>query len=159
MSGSLDGGMGMPRVFLRVWLVVWVMTLPFVHIHPEADHAHGMPGHMHGGTFHTVLSSTPICAYEDHHHPHSFAPGEAFGTPHSSSHPGLEHFTWSFSVLAPSIDCGSEKVECPQDSLLTDARTSSGVSSVSHANISLQKRLPDIFSTARSPRGPPVLSV
>lgn len=45
-----------------VWLVAWVLVVPLVHVHPEADHRHGLPGHVHGGTFHTVLSPELPCA-------------------------------------------------------------------------------------------------
>jgi len=41
----------MRKTLLRLWLVLWVITLPLVHIHPDADHARGMPGHVHGGTY------------------------------------------------------------------------------------------------------------
>jgi len=44
------------------WLGVWMLTLPLVHVHPEADHRHGLPGHVHGGTFHSVLSPQLSCA-------------------------------------------------------------------------------------------------
>lgn len=93
-------------IFSRLWLILWVVCLPLVHIHPEADHAHGMTGHTHGGTFHTVVSSDPVCAYEDHRHHHdSFAPEEPPESSDSSSHPlhGLEHAAYGFPVLNPSL--------------------------------------------------------
>lgn len=45
-----------------VWLVAWLCVMPLVHVHPEADHRHGLPGHVHGGTFHTVFSPELRCA-------------------------------------------------------------------------------------------------
>lgn len=36
--------------------------MPLVHVHPEADQRHGLPGHVHGGTFHTVFSPELSCA-------------------------------------------------------------------------------------------------
>lgn len=96
----------MCKTFLKSWLILWILCLPLVHIHPEADHAHGMPGHVHGGTFHTVLSGTPICAYENHRHHHdSFVHGEPVGSSNSPSHPphGLEHTAYGFSVLNAAL--------------------------------------------------------
>lgn len=45
-----------------LWLVAWLSVMPLVHVHPEADHRHGLPGHVHGGTFHTILSPELPCA-------------------------------------------------------------------------------------------------
>ncbi|WNM63645.1 hypothetical protein [Candidatus Nitrospira neomarina] len=92
---------------LKVWLILMVISLPLIHIHPEVDHAHGMPGHVHGGTYHTDLTDPPVCAYENHRHHHdTFSPGMPFGTSDSPSHPphDLEHSTYSFSILSSSID-------------------------------------------------------
>ena len=63
----------MHKTLLRIWLVIWVITLPLVHIHPEADHAHAKSGHVHGGTYHSILVNTPVHAHqghdqEEHHH-------------------------------------------------------------------------------------------
>lgn len=48
-----------------LWLVAWILAVPLVHVHPEADHRHGLPGHVHGGTFHTVFSPALRCATPD----------------------------------------------------------------------------------------------
>ncbi len=143
---------------LRVWLILWVVTLPFIHIHPEADHAHGMQGHLHGGTFHTVLSGTPICAYHDHQHHHdSFSSGETFGVTHTSSHQshGFEHSMYGFSVLNASIDCQWEKSEFLNDGVVIYALD---VFCVSMPDVSLRKSLFSILPENFSPRAPPVLS-
>ena len=156
------------RTFLtvsgKVWLILWVICLPLIHIHPEADHAHGMPGHVHGGTFHTDLTDSPICAYEDHRHHHgSHSAGKLFGVPDSSTHPfhGIEHDTYSFSVLNSSIDpilegtvsstiwavVGIRKPDVPDTFLVTR----------------IDLFLPDtrlfVLSYILSPRAPPFLSV
>ena len=54
-----------PKVTLA-WLVVWMLAVPWVHVHAEADHRHGMPGHVHGGIFHTVLSPELPCVNTPH---------------------------------------------------------------------------------------------
>lgn len=145
----------------RLWLMLWVICLPLVHIHPEADHAHGMAGHSHGGTFHTVLSSDPICAYEDHrHHHNSFAHGEPLENSDSSPHPlhGLEHANYGFFVLNSSltpigdgnlsdvsgVDLAVSGIESP---------TESGVSNIP---LFLLSRTPSsILIRSLSPRAPP----
>ena len=154
----------MAKIFLRVWLILWVGILPLVHIHPEADHAHGISGHAHGGTYHTVLSTAPICAYEDHQHHHdSFSPGEPFGTPDSSSHlpHGLEHSTYSFSVLNSSIDpilegSGSYST-C--DAVLACETETPRLSFVSAIDTSPPARPFSVLTHTLSARGPPFLSV
>ena len=154
----------MINTFLRTWLVLWVITLPLIHIHPEADHAHGMPGHVHGGAFHTVLSPTPICAYEDHQHHHgSFSTGETFGTPDSSSHlpHGLEHSAYSFSVLNSSIDPileGSASYSTC-DAVIACETETPRLSFVSVIDISPPSRSFSVLTNTLSSRGPPILSV
>lgn len=151
--------------FFRVWLILWVVGLPLVHIHPEADHAHGMPGHVHGGTFHTDVSSTPICAYADHRHHHdSFFPGEPSGNPDSSSHPphGFEHSTYGFSVLNSSIDPVFEgNVSNFASHDLVDPVMETPIwSCVSSITLFSLPRTPaSILNKTLSPRAPPFLSV
>ncbi len=149
----------MRHTLLRIWLIIWVVTLPLVHIHPEADHAHGMPGHVHGGTYHTVLSGTPICAYQDHQHHHdSFSSGETFGLTHAPLHQshGFEHSTYGFSVLNSLIDLQLEESEILNDGVVIYAL---GVPGVSLPDISTRKSLTSILPKTHSPRAPPVLTV
>lgn len=51
------------RKAILPWLTLWMIAIPLVHVHPEADHAHGAPAHMHGGTVHTVFSGDLPCEY------------------------------------------------------------------------------------------------
>ena len=154
----------MTNTFLKVWLVLWVITLPLVHIHPEADHAHGMSGHAHGGTYHTVLSTTPICAYQDHQHHHdTFSPGEPFGNPDSSTHlpHGLEHSTYSFSILHSSIDPileGSLSDSTSEGVTAFETETPT-LSFVSRTDIPPPNKAFSILAPTLSPRAPPILSV
>ncbi len=154
----------MINTFLKIWLVLWVITLPLVHIHPEADHAHGMSGHVHGGTYHTVLSTTPICAYEDHQHHHgSFSTGEPFGTLDSSTHipHGLEHSTYSFSVLNSSIDPIFEGSlsDSTCDAVSARETETPRLSFVSVIDTSPPARPFWVLTNTLSARGPPFLSV
>ncbi|UCH91832.1 MAG: hypothetical protein JSU60_03785 [Nitrospirota bacterium] len=154
----------MRNAFLQLWLIVWVITLPLVHIHPEADHAHGMSGHVHGGTYHSILINTPVHSHQDHkthHHDDVFFPGEAFGPSQSSSHPfqGFEEATYGFSVIKSSVDLESEKLEFPNDLVsLGNVESLRAPGSFRH-NVKPSTRLVSILPTTLFPRAPPVLSM
>ena len=55
------------RKVVLLWVMLWMVAIPLVHIHPETDHHHGDIGHTHGGTAHTVFSSDLPCEYAAHH--------------------------------------------------------------------------------------------
>ena len=154
----------MHKTLLRLWLIVWVITLPLIHIHPEADHAHGISDHLHGGTFHTILLNTPVRAHQDHeqhHHDGFFFLGDGFESSQPPLHPshGFEEATYGFSVIKPSIDLESEKLEFPNDFVLTDHVEPLSTPSVSKPNFIPPKRLVSILLKTLSPRAPPVLSI
>ncbi len=155
----------MSKTLLRLWLVLWVITLPLIHSHPEADHAHGMSGHLHGGTFHTILLNTPVSAHQDHeqHHHHDgfFFLGDGFESSQPPLHPshGFEEATYGFSVIKPSIILESEKSEFPNDFVSTDNVEPLSTPGPSKANFNPKIRLFSILPKTLSPRAPPVLSI
>lgn len=154
----------MHKILLRLWLVIWVVTLPLIHIHPEADHAHGMSGHVHGGTYHSILINTPVHAHKDHeqhHHDGFFSPGDAFGPSHSESHPpyDFEEATYGFSVIKPSIVLESEKSKVSHDVVVTNHVEGLNKTDVLTLHVRFKKRLPSILPTTISARAPPVLSI
>lgn len=55
------------RKAVLVWVMLWMVAIPLVHVHPETDHRHGDAGHTHGGVAHTVFSSDLPCEYAAHH--------------------------------------------------------------------------------------------
>jgi hypothetical protein len=61
---TLGSTMSYSRLVILVWLTVWMLAVPLVHVHPEADHQHGQASHFHGGTPHTVFSSDLPCEYQ-----------------------------------------------------------------------------------------------
>jgi len=139
------------------------MTLPLVHIHPDADHAHGMPGHVHGGTYHTILLNTPVSDHQDqeqHQHDDFFSPENAFGSSQFPSHPlhGFEEATYGFSVIKPFIDSALEKSVFPP--VLVSIKNVDPLSApvVSNLNFTPTKRLVSIQFKTLSPRAPPVFS-
>jgi len=156
----------MYKTLLRIWLILWVVTLPLVHIHPEADHAHGMSGHVHGGTYHSILVNTPVHAHqgyeqEEHDHDGFFSPGDAFGSSHSPSHPPyeFEETTYGFSVLKPSIDLESEKTEFSRDVVVAENIELLGMTSVLQEDFISPKSLFSSFPNTLSPRAPPVFFI
>lgn len=56
------------RIVLRAWMSLWMLIVPLVHIHPEADHHHGASDHLHGGTVHTVFSTDLTCEFSVYDH-------------------------------------------------------------------------------------------
>jgi hypothetical protein len=154
----------MRNTFVQLWLIVWVITLPLVHIHPDADHAHGMSGHIHGGTYHTILLNTPVSDHQDHeqhHHDDFFSPGHAFDPSQFPSHPlhGFEEATYGFSVIKPSIDPASEKSVFPNVLVSIDKVEPLSAPVVSNLNFTPTKSLVSILPKTLSPRAPPVYSI
>ena len=93
------------RLVVLVWASLWMLMVPFFHVHPEADHRHGNAGHVHGGTIHTVFSPDLECEYQDDVHD-STCPDVAhqhlqarvhFG--HAPNHPEIQ-----FSLLTVPVD-------------------------------------------------------
>lgn len=154
----------MHRTLLRVWLVIWVLTLPLVHIHPEVDHAHGMSDHVHGGTYHSILVNTPVHAHqgydqEEHHHDGFFSPGNEFEPSAFPSHPlhGFEEATYGFSIIKPSIVLGSEKSQYAYDLVVAAHAELLNVPSDSKTSFTPQKNRFSILPITLSPRAPPFL--
>ena len=93
------------RMLILVWASLWMLMVPFFHVHPEADHRHGDVGHVHGGTIHTVFSPDLECEYQDDVHDLSCPDGAhqhlqvRAHSGHALNHPEIE-----FSLLTVSID-------------------------------------------------------
>src|SRR5690349_18254979 len=66
--GRTEKNTGWPRGLVLTWAALWMLAAPLVHIHPEADHRHGDPSHIHGGTVHTVFSPDLSCEFSNHDH-------------------------------------------------------------------------------------------
>ena len=156
----------MHKTLLRIWLVVWVITLPLIHIHPDADHAHGKSGHVHGGTYHSILVNTPVHAHqgydqEEHHHDGFFFAGdgsESTQPPLHTSH-GFEEATYGFSLIKPSITVESEKSQVSHDLVVASHVEALNKTDGLTLIVRPKKRLPSILSATLSARAPPVLSV
>lgn len=95
---------GWVRTAVLMWVVVWMCVAPLVHIHPEADHRHGDPSHVHGGTVHAVFSPDLSCEFSIYDHS-SIAAKESHCPRHLIAQPlhGAEHLEIDF-VLASSAE-------------------------------------------------------
>jgi len=93
------------------WMTMWMLAIPLVHIHPEADHAHGRTHHQHGGLVHSVLSEDLPCEFGIHPNSSSTSQPHSTSLPltaHSPSH-FLNHAEITFSVLTHSSDLPLKK--------------------------------------------------
>ena len=99
----------MSRRSLPVWLSFWMLAVPLVHVHPDADHRHGISDHLHGGTVHTVFSKDLTCEFSDRDHV-SIAPNESHIPFQLAAYPhhGLEHLEIGL-VLGASTELQSGK--------------------------------------------------
>lgn len=93
------------RMLVLVWASLWMLIVPFFHVHPEADHHHGDASHVHGGTIHTVFSQDLECEYKDEVHDLT-CPEAAHQHLHDRAHSGhaLNHPEIEFSLLTVSVD-------------------------------------------------------
>ena len=92
------------RTAALAWVALWMLAAPLVHIHPEADHHHGEPGHLHGGTVHTVFSPDLSCEFASYDHG-SVAAKESSCPLHLIAQPfhGAEHLEIDL-ILASSAE-------------------------------------------------------
>ena len=156
----------MHKTVLRLWLIVWVVVLPLVHIHPEVDHAHGMSGHVHGGTYHSILVNTPVHVHqgyeqEEHHHDGFFFPENHHRSKEDSSHPfhGFEEAIYGFSVIKPTLDPEADKSDISHSIVVAVVSSLTYVGQRSKYSDLLECRHFSIFPHTLSPRAPPVPSI
>lgn len=110
------------RVVLLTWVSLWMLIMPWVHVHPEVEHSHGNPGHVHRAVTHTLFSPplecesyAPIhddtCPTGTHqhvqfngHHGHSFThPEIEFALATSSATPPISKVILSLSSLIEDL--------------------------------------------------------
>jgi len=91
----------------HIWLVLWLVAIPLIHIHPEADHAHGSQTHQHGGLLHSVLSQDLACEFHQHSTLHDSPAQEGAKDfshcEHTQTHL-VNHDEIGFSLLSASSD-------------------------------------------------------
>lgn len=149
------------RPVILAWLTAWMLAVPLVHVHPEADHHHGQPGHTHGGITHTVISSDLPCEYGSDsegpvaspadHNGHSPVVGQSA---HAFDHPEV-----AFSFLTSSPDRNSGKPALAQVAPLVAEDGCVHLPSVCAAEPSVEPLASVILSASLSSRAPPLSAV
>lgn len=93
------------RLLVLAWVSIWMLMVPFFHVHPDADHAHGDERHVHSGTIHTVFSPDLECEFTETVHD-STCPEAAHQHLQASAHLGhaLNHPEIEFSLFTVPID-------------------------------------------------------
>jgi len=139
----------MLRLLLMGWLTAGTLAVPLVHVHPEADHHHGQPGHAHGAVVHTIFSSDLPCEYG------SDRGGPVVGqSTHVFDHPEVP-----FSLLTSSPDRSSGK---PGLAGAEPVRTEDDGVRPTHAfatEPSVESPTTVILSASLSSRAPPLSAV
>jgi hypothetical protein len=140
-----------------VWVSLWMLAAPLVHIHPEADHRHGESDHKHGGTVHTVFSPNLPCEFTVYDHT-SVAASESHCPLHLIAQPphGLEHFEIDL-VLASSAES-----QVGKGTAMDVAAHSSHASPPARSHVAQQPQfipsLTNLFlTTSLSSRAPPLV--
>lgn len=149
------------RLLLIGWLTAWMLAVPLVHVHPEADHHHGQPGHTHGGITHTVISSDLLCEYGSDSEGPVAAPADHNGhspvvsqTTHAFDHPEV-----AFSLLTSSPDRSSGKPALAQVASLVAKDGCVHRAFVFAAEPSVEPLASVILSANLSSRAPPLSAV
>ena len=94
------------RFAVLLWTASWMLLVPLIHVHPEADHRHGEAGHVHGGTVHTVWSPDLDCEFDyQREHDQSEASSHDVSSGRVQiSHAGDAHAEFTVSLLSESSD-------------------------------------------------------
>jgi len=112
MIATMGKSFSWPRVAILIWTALWMLVAPLVHIHPEADHQHGNPSHVHGGTVHTVFSPDLSCEFSHYDHVlvaanESRCPLHLIAQPfHGADHPQIDFVLASSAKLQIGKDTG-----------------------------------------------------
>lgn len=148
------------RTILVAWLTAWMLAVPLVHVHPEADHHHGAPGHVHGGISHTVFSSDLPCEYSSNHDGRVVVSADAKGYPAvggQSTHP-FDHPEITFSLLTSAPEWDSWKPAFVGVVITVDERLSPPGACFA-TGFSLPSLTSALLSADLSARGPPAVSL
>lgn len=133
---SMRGRSTWSRRALLAWVSLWLLMVPWVHVHPEVEHSHGDPGHVHHAIMHTVFSEPLEC---ESHQPHYDDTDRSVIRQsihlighhgHASDHPEIDYV-----LAAPSPCPAIDKVllvpsgeEAPPPTLLSLSRVDSAFS-------------------------------
>lgn len=147
----------MMRNMSHIWLVLWLVAFPLIHIHPEADHAHGSQAHEHGGLFHSVFSQDLECEYHHHSTPDFPAEEGSQNIPHcdhAQTHP-LNHDEIGFSILSASFHDSLTTTDQPLAFLPVVHEASSIVSALRSLQLTSERAPPIRLIHSHNPIRPP----
>lgn len=85
-------------LIVRVWVILWVLSVPLFHVHPESAEHSGHDDAIHGGTVHTVFSGDVDGEFT----PHEAASHPAADKSAHLSHTWFEHAELGFSLITDS---------------------------------------------------------
>lgn len=137
------------RTLVVAWAMLWLIALPLVHVHPEADHDHGAAGHAHGGTAHTVFSPDLPCEYAA---PHGSS-ATITAITHAAHH--LSHPEVGF-VAAVAGDRSPGKAACPDQTAQAGEVPSPRPTGAVHPALSVHFPRPPVVLAGAPPRAPPL---
>jgi hypothetical protein len=92
----------LPRFATLGWLSLWMIVIPFIHIHAEVAHDHGQHAHVHNPLAHSIFSDLPGEFEESAHTEDSFDLNEVSTLP-------PEHLEIVFTSLFSSANGFSVK--------------------------------------------------
>jgi len=106
--------MGFRRISATVllpWMICWLVVFPLMHVHPEADHAHGRTHHHHGGLVHSVLSQDLPCEFGPPDYPSSRRESHlsAMTLPNAGPHHTGNHIEITLSAMHQPPDKPTKK--------------------------------------------------
>lgn len=144
------------RMAVLVWVSIWMLMLPLVHVHPEVEHNHGGPGHVHHAVMHTVFSAPLECEHSTQLHDETCPAGvhqhaTSLGHPgHTVTHPEIE-----YTLIAASAIHTIDKILFSSSSLIEDV-PSPALFVISESTITRNVAPSILFlSTALPLRAPP----
>lgn len=147
------------RIIPTLWLILWILAIPLIHVHPDAEH-HGLAGHDHGGVLHTVFSQDLDGEYGHQTHTHAVPETQPPALPFLSAAADLlSHPEIGFSFLSSIPDRPSAKqalADVTPDALALTLLTCP--SCLTHQNISPAPILA-LLANDLSSRAPPATSI
>ena len=154
----IRGNVACSRVMLLTWVSLWMLIMPWVHIHPEVEHSHGNPGHVHRAVMHTVFSSPLECESHAQLHDDTCPSGAHQHVQfnghhgHSFTHPEVE-----FALAASSATPTVSKIFLSSMSLIEDLNSQAPHAITVHASYGELAPTVLFLATALPLRAPPAL--
>ena len=151
----IRGNVACSRVVLLTWVSLWMLMVPWFHVHPEVEHTHGIPGHAHHSITHTLFSPPLECESHARFHDGTLPAGTPqqiqFNGYHGNSftHPEIQ---FAF-VASPTVS----KIFLSPSTLIEDLHSPAPIAISEHASYSDVAPSLLFLATALPLRAPPAL--